>query len=76
MAARSASPASTKRPFDVDALWAIKRMGAPTIAPDGRLACAPVTSFSMESNVGTTELWLFPTRAGPRAAAAQPHDGG
>ena len=72
MAARSASPASTKRPFDVDALWAIKRMGAPTIAPDGRLACAPVTSFSMERNVGTTELWLFPTRAGPRAAAAQP----
>ena len=48
--------------------------------PDGRLACAPVTSFSMDRNVGTTELWLFPTggdpdmRAKPRRLTAGDKD--
>lgn len=61
MASRRVPSARTASPLDVDALWAIKRIGVPTLAPDGRFACAPVTSFSMERNVGTTELWLFPT---------------
>jgi dipeptidyl aminopeptidase/acylaminoacyl peptidase len=68
MAARRASPARSKAPFDVAALWAVKRIGAPTLSPDGRLACAPVTSFSMDRNVGTTELWLFPVDAAAGAA--------
>lgn len=63
MPARSARSTATKPPLDVDALWAIKRIGAPTLAPDGRLACASVTSFSMDRNVGVTELWLYPTGA-------------
>ena len=67
MPARRASPVRSKPPLGVDALWAIKRIGAPTLAPDGRLACASVTSFSMDKNVGTTELWLFPTGAGTGA---------
>ncbi|HET6803151.1 MAG TPA: S9 family peptidase [Casimicrobiaceae bacterium] len=73
MAMRRASTlrSSTRRrtPFDVDALWAIKRIGTPTLAPDGRLACAAVTSFSMDTNVGTTELWLFPTGRDARTNA-------
>src|SRR5687768_9666304 len=64
MPARRASQVRSKPPFHVDALWAIKRIGAPTLAPDGRLACASVTSFSMDKNEGTTELWLYPTGAG------------
>jgi dipeptidyl aminopeptidase/acylaminoacyl peptidase len=69
MPSRRTSSARAKPPFDVDALWAIRRVGAPTLAPDGRFACAPVTSFSMNRNVGTTQLWLFPTGHGPRADA-------
>ncbi len=68
MPARRRTAARTKPPLDVAALWAIKRIGSPTLAPDGRLACAPVTSYSMEKNVGTTELWLFPTGAHARGA--------
>ena len=64
MAKRRAQSSRRKPPFDVDALWSIKRIGVPTVAPDGRLACAPVTSYSMAKNVGTTELWLFPTDTG------------
>jgi dipeptidyl aminopeptidase/acylaminoacyl peptidase len=69
MPAARARNTRVKPPFDVDALWAIKRIGAPTLAPDGRLACAPVTSYAMDRNVGTTELWLYPTGFGPRAGA-------
>ena len=45
MASRRVPSARTASPLDVDALWAIKRIGVPTLAPDGRFACAPVTSF-------------------------------
>ena len=58
-----------KPPFDVAALWAVKRIGAPTLAPDGRYACAPVTSYDMEKNEGATELWLFPTGFGTKTSA-------
>ena len=61
MPAPRARSARRKPPFDVDALWAVKRVGAPTLAPDGRVACASVTSYAMDRNAGTTELWLYPT---------------
>jgi dipeptidyl aminopeptidase/acylaminoacyl peptidase len=56
-----ASRTSRKPPLDVEALWAIQRIGVPTVSPDGRYACVPVTRFDMESNEGSTTLWLFPT---------------
>ncbi len=55
---------SSKPPLDVDALWSIKRIGTPTLSPDGRQACSAVTSFDMETNESRTELWLFPTGHG------------
>ena len=55
---------SKKLPLSVDDLWSIKRIGAPTLSPDGASACASVTSFDMEKNEGSTELWLFPTDGG------------
>jgi dipeptidyl aminopeptidase/acylaminoacyl peptidase len=61
-----ASSSAAKAPFDAEALWAVKRIGAPTLSPDGRLACAPVTSYSIDRNVGITELWLYPTGFGSR----------
>src|ERR1700726_1252206 len=49
-----------KQFLTVDDLWSMKRVGTPTISPDGRAACAPVTAYDMEKNEGHTELWLFP----------------
>jgi dipeptidyl aminopeptidase/acylaminoacyl peptidase len=73
MASKRVSKPRAKRPFDVDALWAIKRIGSPTLASDGQLACAPVTSFSIDANAGNTELWLFPIGAdGPSSSRARP----
>jgi len=69
MPARRAVRNVAKPPLDVEALWALKRIGPPTLSPDGRLACAPVTSYDMQTNEPTTELWLFPTGLPARDAA-------
>ena len=49
-----------KQALTVEELWSLKRIGTPTISPDARAACAPVTIYNMEKNEGSTELWLFP----------------
>ena len=69
MPARRAVRVKRKPPFDVAALWAVKRIGNPTLSPDGALACAPVTTYDMERNEGSTELWLFATGLCAGAAA-------
>ena len=74
MPRRRAESRERKKPISVEALWAIKRVGAPTLSPDGRTACAPVTSFDMEKNEGTTELWLFPTGFGAKPSFAKSQD--
>ena len=61
MPARRSSRSRTLPPLDVEALWQIKRIGNPTLSPDGRMACASVTSFAMDTNESKTALWLFPT---------------
>ena len=58
-------------PLDVEALWQLKRIGNPTLSPDGRVACAAVTSFAMDTNESRTELWLFPTGLGDGDAGAK-----
>ncbi len=60
--------AAAKPPLSVEALWAIKRIASPTLSPDGALACAAVTSFDMETNEESTELWLFPTGLAGKSA--------
>jgi dipeptidyl aminopeptidase/acylaminoacyl peptidase len=61
MPARRIGRSRALPPLDVAALWQIKRIGNPTLSPDGRAACASVTSFAMDTNESRTELWLFPT---------------
>jgi dipeptidyl aminopeptidase/acylaminoacyl peptidase len=62
---------SKKKPsktFDVDALWQIERVGAPSLSPDGAQAVAAVTRYSMEDNKAQSGLWLLSTLGGaPRA---------
>ena len=60
---------SRKPPLTVEALWAIKRVATPTLSPDGALACAAVTSFAMDTNDSSTELWLFSTGLAGTSAA-------
>ena len=68
-ARRVAGRTKRKPPLTVEALWAIKRVAAPTLSPDGALACAAVTNFEMAKNESSTELWLFPTALAGKSAA-------
>ncbi|MBW8843932.1 MAG: S9 family peptidase [Burkholderiales bacterium] len=50
--------------FDVDSLWALDRIGEPSLSPDGAQATASVTRHSMETNKAQSSLWLFSTLGG------------
>src|SRR5260221_6309635 len=71
MPARRRAHSRALPPLDVLALWQIKRVGNPTLSPDGRVACASVTLFSMDTNESKTELWLFPTGMSDDGAAGK-----
>ncbi|MBL8328104.1 MAG: S9 family peptidase [Rubrivivax sp.] len=64
-------PGKTKKTLDIEALWQIERIGAPSLAPDGAQAVASVTRYSMEENKGASSLWLMSTLGGaPRRLTA------
>ena len=67
--------AKNSKPMSVQDLWALKRVGPPTLSPDGRVACSSVTSYDIDDNEGRSELWLFPTDQGkPRRLTAGDKD--
>jgi dipeptidyl aminopeptidase/acylaminoacyl peptidase len=52
---------TNKQSLTIEQLLQIKRIGPPSIAPDGHAACAAVATLDIERNETGTELWLFPT---------------
>ena len=53
-----------RRPIAVEDLWAMERLGAPSLSPDGAQAVLPVTRYSMDDNKASTALWLLSTLGG------------
>jgi len=53
--------AQAQRPITLEDLWMVKRVGAPSLSPDGRWAVAAVTTYSMDDNRGSADLWLLAT---------------
>jgi len=45
----------------VDHLWQCERIGTPSVSPDGKWVVVDQTTFSMESNESSTQLWLYST---------------
>ena len=72
MPARRAARRSPKPPLDVEALWAIKRIGAPTLSPDGALACAAVTRSTWTRTRARPSCGCFRPGSARRARAAKP----
>src|SRR5690349_4865678 len=52
------------RQLTAEKMWTLKRLGDPTITPDGRNAILAVTSYDVGENKGFTDLWLVPTAGG------------
>lgn len=54
-----------KKPvFDVDALWQLERLGAPSLSPDGAQAVVSLSRYDMEKNKGSSSLCLLSTLGG------------
>ncbi|MFP5397502.1 MAG: prolyl oligopeptidase family serine peptidase [Gammaproteobacteria bacterium] len=61
-------PPAKRRTMDVELLWRVERVGAPSLSPDGAKAVVAVTRHSMDDNKATSNLWLLSTLGGrPRA---------
>ena len=53
-----------KRKITLDDLWALERLGAPSLSPDGAQAVCSLSSPSMKDNATRTSLWLLSTLGG------------
>ncbi len=58
------APADSARAFSAEKMWSLKRLGDPSITPDGTLAVVPVTTYDIKENKGLTDLWLVPVAGG------------
>ena len=57
-----------KKPITVEDLWAMTRLGAPSLSPDGAQAVVALNRHSMDENTAQSALWLLSTLGGaPRA---------
>lgn len=54
-------PKLKKRPITVEDLWNIKRLGPPSISPDGKQVVVEVTTYSMKKNDSSSNLWMLST---------------
>ena len=49
-----------KQPLTHETMWLMKRVGAPSISPDGKWVVFSVTEPSYDSKEQTSDLWLVP----------------
>jgi dipeptidyl aminopeptidase/acylaminoacyl peptidase len=68
--------AADRRPITPQDLWAMKRLGTPTLSPDGKTVVFTVQEWSIEKNKSTTNLWLVDVAGGEprRLTSAQAAD--
>ncbi len=50
-----------KHPLSLEEVWKVQRLGKPALSPDGKWVAVEVTSYSMDENNSTSELWLLAT---------------
>jgi len=55
---------SAPAPLTPETMWQLKRVGAPAISPDGKLAVYPVTRFDAENDKGDADLFMVATSGG------------
>ncbi|MCB2204848.1 S9 family peptidase [bacterium] len=50
--------------MSAETLWKIKRVSGLTVSPDGSTAAVVVTSYDIESNEGSSDIWLIDVASG------------
>jgi len=59
-----ALPAQAARPITAQDLWAVKRLAAPVLSPDGQRAIYGVQEWSIDKNKPSASLWLTEIASG------------
>ncbi len=52
-----------RQPLTHEALWLMKRVGAPAVSPDGRFAVVSVTEPAYDEKKQVSDLWIVPVDA-------------
>jgi dipeptidyl aminopeptidase/acylaminoacyl peptidase len=56
--------AQSKRPFTFEDMMQLKRIGEPTVSPDGKWVAFSAVDVTLEANSKTTHLWIVPIAGG------------
>lgn len=75
-AADPAAKTPLPMPITVEELWAMERVGAPEVSPDGKWLAYVVTTFDREKNAGTGQLWRVPADGSAPPQRLTFHDAG
>lgn len=59
----SAQP-TAKKPFTFEDMMSLKRIGSPTISPDGKWVLFAAVDVDLKENKRTSHLWVVPTAGG------------
>src|SRR5262245_15257061 len=52
------------RPMTAEDLWAIPRVGAPVVSPDGTWLAVAITTYDLEKNEGRARIWRVDANSG------------
>ncbi len=66
--------AQNKRPFTFEDMMQLKRIGEPSVSPDGKWVAFSAVDVDLEKNTKTPHLWIVPI-AGGEARRLTPADG-
>jgi dipeptidyl aminopeptidase/acylaminoacyl peptidase len=56
--------AAEKKPFTVDVMWAVERVGAPVLSPDGTRVAYTVSVYDLDENRGNGDVWVVAVAGG------------
>lgn len=59
-----AEPPPARAPLSAETMWKLTRLGEPALSPDGRRAVVSATTYDVEKDKPSSDLWLFPTAGG------------
>ncbi len=61
--------AQNKRPFTFEDMMQLKRVGEPSVSPDGKWVAFSAVDVSLEANTKTPHLWIVPITGGDSKAS-------
>jgi Tol biopolymer transport system component len=64
LCALAAAPVPEKKPFTAHDMWAVERVGAPVVSPDGKSVAYVVSVYDAEQNRLNGDVWVSPVSGG------------